>query len=274
LLTVRDEGAALCAVVPALVRDGRLELAGSGVGDYLAPVVLDAADGAMDAVDRALSALGLPIRFNDVPVDAAWAIRVRHTRDWQIHASSSCPVASLPDSPSAWRQHLPSGLRRNIRRYWERLRDDADARFETIARDDRQVPAAMNLLVALHTKRWHERGLPGVLGDPRVRQFHASAAVGLVRSGVLRLHLLYAGADVVGAQYVLVRGSRAYSYLGGFDPAWDAYSPGTLLMAYAIEQAIGEGCTEFDFLRGREPYKYRWGAADRCSLSIWRDGRA
>ena len=30
-----------------------------------------------------------------------------------------------------------------------------------------------------------------------------------------------------------------------------------------IEHAIQEGCVEFDFLRGAEPYKYAWGAADR-----------
>jgi CelD/BcsL family acetyltransferase involved in cellulose biosynthesis len=38
-----------------------------------------------------------------------------------------------------------------------------------------------------------------------------------------------------------------------------------LIVAHAIEQAIREGAGEMDFLRGREPYKYRWGAVDRSS---------
>jgi hypothetical protein len=31
---------------------------------------------------------------------------------------------------------------------------------------------------------------------------------------------------------------------------------------YAVRAAIDEGAAEFDFLRGREAYKYRWGARD------------
>jgi CelD/BcsL family acetyltransferase involved in cellulose biosynthesis len=269
LLTARDDRGALRAVVPMVIHEGRLELAGGGVGDYLAPVVADPAQ--VPALDDALSRVGLPIRFNDVPVDAVWVSAVRNTSRWKILTSSPCPVAPLSESSSTWRRSLPPGLRRNLRRYWQRLSDEANARFETIARDERRAPAAVQALVGLHTSRWHERGLPGVLNDDRVRRFHTLAAPPLMRSGLLRLHLLYAGSDVIGAQDVLVRGSRAYSYLGGFDPSWNAYSPGTLLMAYAIEQAIGEGCTEFDFLRGREAYKYKWGAIDRCSLSLWRD---
>jgi CelD/BcsL family acetyltransferase involved in cellulose biosynthesis len=51
-------------------------------------------------------------------------------------------------------------------------------------------------------------------------------------------------------------------YLSGFDPQWAAFSPGVLLIAHAIEEAIREGQQEFDFLRGNEPYKYLWGAQD------------
>jgi CelD/BcsL family acetyltransferase involved in cellulose biosynthesis len=36
-------------------------------------------------------------------------------------------------------------------------------------------------------------------------------------------------------------------------------------------QSIDEGLKEFDFLRGREDYKYRWGAIDRPSYArrLW-----
>jgi CelD/BcsL family acetyltransferase involved in cellulose biosynthesis len=271
LITFRDHDAELRAVVPAVTQPSQLELAGSGVGDYLGPVLLDSSEEIAAAIDEELSSLCLPIRFNDVPADAAWVRAVRETGRWQVRSSSACPVAPLPETASAWHLSLPHGLRRNLKRYRERLNDDADVRFETVTRED-EVAAVIGALIALHTRRWHERGLPGVLGDDRVRHFHTTAAPLLARSGLVQLHALYAGREVVGVQYVLVRGTRAFSYLAGFDPSWDAYSPGTLLMAYAIEQAIAAGCREFDFLRGREPYKYRWGAVDRCSLSLWRDG--
>ena len=54
--------------------------------------------------------------------------------------------------------------------------------------------------------------------------------------------------------------------LAGFDPAFSKLSPGTLTIGHAIDQAIREGATEFDFLRGGEPYKYHWGAVDRVNF--------
>ncbi len=180
MLTARDDRGVLCAVIPAALQECRLELAGSGVGDYLAPVIVNTDEILVSSLERALSSLGLPIRFNDVPVDCAWASSIRETPWWQVHTSSPCPVAPLPESSSTFRQSLPSGLRRNVRRYWEQLKDDADARFET-AHDDQHVPAAMDMLVALHTKRWHERGLPGVLAGERIRRFHTSGTHALRR---------------------------------------------------------------------------------------------
>ena len=33
-----------------------------------------------------------------------------------------------------------------------------------------------------------------------------------------------------------------------------------------MADAVREGATRFDFLRGREPYKYDWGATDTPQL--------
>ena len=48
-------------------------------------------------------------------------------------------------------------------------------------------------------------------------------------------------------------------------------SPGSLILAYTIEQAILEGVREFDFLRGTEAYKSDWGARTQVSsrLMLW-----
>jgi CelD/BcsL family acetyltransferase involved in cellulose biosynthesis len=56
---------------------------------------------------------------------------------------------------------------------------------------------------------------------------------------------------------------RWYDYIGGFDPEFALLSPGTLLIGHALDAATAEGATATDFLRGAEPYKYRWGAVDQ-----------
>jgi CelD/BcsL family acetyltransferase involved in cellulose biosynthesis len=56
---------------------------------------------------------------------------------------------------------------------------------------------------------------------------------------------------------------RIWVYNSGLDPAaFSALSPGVVLTATAIEKAIELGRAEFDFLRGDEEYKYRFGAVD------------
>jgi len=47
---------------------------------------------------------------------------------------------------------------------------------------------------------------------------------------------------------------------------------GRALVGRAIELAVDEGASCFDFLRGAEPYKYRWGARDQAmgALKVWR----
>lgn len=47
-------------------------------------------------------------------------------------------------------------------------------------------------------------------------------------------------------------------FQSGFDPQYEKLSPGLTLMGFAIEQAIREGQTCFDMLRGEYDYKKRW----------------
>ena len=104
---------------------------------------------------------------------------------------------------------------------------------------------------------------PASSPTPRVAAFHRDALPRLDRAGLLRLYLLrFDGAAAAGFYGFSHRG-RGFSYLTGFDPAFAFESPGALLLAHAVEAAITDGAGEFHFLRGREAYKYEWGAVDR-----------
>lgn len=54
-----------------------------------------------------------------------------------------------------------------------------------------------------------------------------------------------------------------YLYNSSFDPAAADVSPGIVLCDELIRSAIGSGRRRFDFLKGREPYKRRFGAVPR-----------
>jgi CelD/BcsL family acetyltransferase involved in cellulose biosynthesis len=171
-------------------------------------------------------------------------------------ATQVCPVAALP-------AHYGPGLRRNLRRYRERLEQSGQTVFETVP-----TTACLEDCFRLHRARWHARGGPGVLDSVAVREFHQEAAAGFAARGWLRFYALRHCGAAIAIIYAFACRGRLYLYLGGFDPAFAKYGPSVLLTGYALEEAAREGLTEVDFLRGSERYKYEWGARDRTTYTV------
>lgn len=172
-----------------------------------------------------------------------------------------CPTVELPPRPEELMATLPSLMRKKLRYYERRAHAAGEIRFDPARRETLQE--LLGAFLDLHTARWEAVGLPGVLAGEAIRNFHHDAARGFFESGVLRLHALRLNGRISGVIYTLAHGGRAYAYLSGFDPRDVHISPGALMIRHAITEAIREGAAEFDFLRGREEYKYRWGAQDR-----------
>ena len=106
-------------------------------------------------------------------------------------------------------------------------------------------------------------GEPGVLAGEKAQHFQQLTVPRLAAAGLVRFHALRIGEAIAAVYYGLLHDGHAYGYLTGLDPAFAHESPGTLVIAHAMEQAVREGAREFHFLRGGEAYKYGWGAVDR-----------
>lgn len=269
-------------VVPSLRRDGRLKgllplyvyrdrearkllPLGIGVSDYGGG--LFAPDLAPSAITPLLASLGDLAAHWDVlelhllPEAAA----LRHAaapRGWAESAQveTICPVLALPARAEDLPAVLPRRMAENLR-YCERRAARAGLAVHRVGAAGTQ--AALDVLARLHAARWRARGLPGVWADATAAAFHRDAAAELAAAGLLRLYVLVHQDAAIAAYYGFLHRRRAFYYLSGFDPAWAALSPGTLIVAHAMADALREGAVEFDFLRGAEPYKYRWGARDR-----------
>jgi CelD/BcsL family acetyltransferase involved in cellulose biosynthesis len=57
---------------------------------------------------------------------------------------------------------------------------------------------------------------------------------------------------------------RVWAYNSGINPKFTELSPGWVLLGYELKWANENGFSEYDFMRGDEEYKYRFGAIDRC----------
>jgi CelD/BcsL family acetyltransferase involved in cellulose biosynthesis/ubiquinone/menaquinone biosynthesis C-methylase UbiE len=179
----------------------------------------------------------------------------------EIAHQDACPAVAIPEG-GAWDAALPPDLRVRLRKARRMLARVGEASVELA--DSARVDEVLDALFETHRARWSSRGAIGVL-DESVRPFHRAVTRGMLARGALRLFALRLGPRIIAVLYGFAERGALACYLTGFDPAFARYSPGVQLLAGAIEHAARQGARTIDFLRGREAYKYEWGAVDRST---------
>jgi CelD/BcsL family acetyltransferase involved in cellulose biosynthesis len=97
--------------------------------------------------------------------------------------------------------------------------------------------------------------------DGRMQGFFLDMARCLQSRGWLQLCFL----EIEGARAATILNfvyqNDVLVYNSGYDPVkYGPYSPGIVLFAFSLQDAIAAKRRRFDFLRGDEEYKYRFGA--------------
>jgi CelD/BcsL family acetyltransferase involved in cellulose biosynthesis len=250
----------------------RLAFVGNGASDYMDVIAHD--DRAAEVCAAVFRVLELSRHFDlaDLQQLRPHAVLRRQAealsvRQAEIRAQEPCPFVALPDTWEEYTKRLGKKMRSNIS-YYDRLLPKTFETVETRLATADELDEALDALFDLHQKRWNAVLLPGVLGGSRTQVFHRLAARRLMDRGWLRLHITRVDGRIVAALYCFRYRESTLYYLGGFAPELAKYSLGTVLTAHAIRHAISEGCAEFDFLRGDEPYKQRWLPESRVNARL------
>jgi CelD/BcsL family acetyltransferase involved in cellulose biosynthesis len=178
----------------------------------------------------------------------------------ELDQQQPCPVLDLHSRDASLAMQKRAS-------YYRRRLEKSDS-FEIEQATQESFDEIFTALERLHQDRWRDRGLSGALGTERDRKFHRCAARAFLMLRILRLYAARWNGKIVAVLYGLCHRKRMYFYLSGFDPEYAALSVGTVLLGHVIEEARSEGCDAFDFLQGREPYKYRWGARDQATFRM------
>ncbi len=169
-----------------------------------------------------------------------------------------CPRLAIPpaDEPIGRSTKYRKRLRRNSRILRER-----GIEFEPVAGPD-ITPHMLERLMEMHEVRSEDRGWGSTFTPERIA-FHRLL---VEKSGKGRgpgMMLARRDEEIVGVLYGFWWG-RSFSYFQtGWDPSWWELSLGSALVYEMILHARQEGAVMFDFLRGPEEYKYRFGAEDQ-----------
>ncbi|PQV64369.1 Acetyltransferase (GNAT) domain-containing protein [Abditibacterium utsteinense] len=181
---------------------------------------------------------------------------------WTVSDAETCPVLTFPDTFDEYVKSLGKNMREQIKRYPKRLEKQFKVEYE-LAQTEAQLEVALSDLFRLHGKRWRARGQTGVLGLPSRQKFHRLVCQKFLEADFLRLWTLRCDGQAACVLLSYFWGGRYWFFIGGFEPDLMRWSVGTCLFARVFQHAIEEGASEFDFLRGAEEYKYRFGAVNR-----------
>ncbi|NNG46964.1 MAG: GNAT family N-acetyltransferase [Deltaproteobacteria bacterium] len=170
------------------------------------------------------------------------------------------PYIPLPSSFEEYLSLLGGKERHELRRKIRRASVEVPGLFFRVTRTREEFERDFPSFVALH--RQSHTGKAEFMDDRMVR-FFREMAEGFLSAGRLRLAFLSRdGGDMASALHIAWDGALLL-YNSGFDPGYREASPGLVLLARCIEDAIRDGFREYDFLRGRERYKYDLGGRDR-----------
>jgi CelD/BcsL family acetyltransferase involved in cellulose biosynthesis len=248
--------------------------------DDLGPVL--AAGREQDAA-RALAraamrlAEGDVLLISDIDPDTAFAAELeqaarRERRPTRAGRTERIVYIDLPETAQRFLASLKAKRRWELRRARERLREEGHAVRFFVWDDAERLDAAVERLAELHRKRWEGAGGSESFASPEYMAFHHAIIRSCFARGWLRLYCLEIDGAIVAMSYCYRFRNAIFVMQNGFDPAWGAWRPGTVLLSHAIDHAITEGNKVYDFLRGEHNYKDHFtnGSRETAYLAAFR----
>lgn len=179
-----------------------------------------------------------------------------------LEESDRSPFLALPGSFEEYVGRLGKKERHELRRKLRRAGESDPALSFRVTGTSEELARDFHSFVSLHRSSHPEKRR---FMDERMERFFLGVAEEFFGADRLRLAFLRGGKGDIAAAFQIESGGTIYLYNSGFDPeAAAGTSPGLVLLARCIEDAIGRGLREYDFLRGRERYKYDLGGRDRA----------
>lgn len=275
VITARQEGGYLVGIAPLFLTDNRdgevaLMLLGSiEISDYLD--VIARPDDLPAFLEALLSFLateqvpgaGLLDLYNvlesspTIPAMQAAADKLgwKYTTQLLQH----CPYIPLPGDWEKYLCSIDKKQRHEIRRKLRRAEEyDLPLRWYVLQDGDKldqEVDDFLKLMAQDHDK--------AKFLTPEMKSQMHSIVRAAYQAGWLQLAFIEVNGEKVAGYLNFDYTNHIWVYNSGLDFRFSDLSPGWVLLAYLLEWANEHHRQSFDFMRGDEQYKYRFGAIDR-----------
>ena len=177
----------------------------------------------------------------------------------EVEAAPYIDWSEWSDWEAYWRKRSRN-LRGDVGRRRRRLAEQGEVAFEPVT----SAPEIRKTLdwILEHKAAWMKRkGLriqdEGV-DTAGTQEFYRAYVADACASDNLRLFRLTLDGNILAAEMgILFEGVFVYE-IGAYDPDWEKFAAGKVLMADLVRWTLENDCTVFDFMPYGESYKYLW----------------
>ncbi len=182
-------------------------------------------------------------------------------------AAAGCRIAvrTLERSPylgveGGWARaedSLPAKLVRDVRRRRRRL-VELGAVAVDVQDGGERLAELLDEGFLLEGSGWKAAQQTAIRSEPSTERFYREIAAWAAARGWLRLAFIRLDGRPLAFQFGFEHGRVYYFLKGGYDPSFDRFSPGKLLVHAMLARAFGSGLRSFEFLGHAEPWKLEW----------------
>lgn len=177
------------------------------------------------------------------------------------------PFLALSGAYADFERTLGKNLRGDVRRRRRRL-DEAGEVVLDLRDGTEGLDALLDEGFAIEGSGWKTAAGTAIVSRPETARFYRRLAHWAAGSGWLSLAFLRLDGTAIAFHLNLVHDGVLYHLKGGFDPAFERFSPGKLLHAAMIEDAFARGLRRYEFLGSDEPYKLKWSTGERRLVTV------
>jgi CelD/BcsL family acetyltransferase involved in cellulose biosynthesis len=179
-----------------------------------------------------------------------------------------CPYLTIQtDWVNFFHTRMKRKSRYNILRQIKQLQSQGRLEFKMLTQAD-NWGSFINRAIKLYQKDWNKKyNISSFLRDGYT-DFYIDIAQEFSKRGWFCFSYLLLNEEMIAFSYGITYKNIFIDYLIGYDPKFSVFSPGGCLLRFQVEEIFTQNLKEFDFSKGREPYKSRWQTAERKNYRI------
>ncbi len=191
-------------------------------------------------------------------------LSIRRGFNYSKEPLQHCPYIPLPGNWQTYLAGLDKKQRHEIRRKMRRALDYEKPVHWYIVEKAADLDAEIEAFLQLMTQDPQKDKFL----NERMRTQMKTALRAAFQAGWLQLAFIEVGGEKAAAYLNFDYQDHIWVYNSGLEVRFRDLSLGWVLLGYLIQWAIDRGRRAFDFMRGDEDYKYRFGAIDRRVVRV------